>query len=726
MKVLHRLFFCFYFLSSLFILSDSTDTITPNQPLADGKTIISSGGIFELGFFNPDGNPNNRYLGIWYKKTSKVTVVWIANRDGPLNDTYGLLRMTDQAKLTLVSGGNIAIWSSNATRLIKNPVAQLLDTGNLVVKDAADDSPENYIWQSFDYLTDTILPGVKLGLDLVKGIDRYLQSWKSSTDPSKGEFIFKMDPNGFPQEFLLDGSVETFRSGPWNGLRFSGSPGLKPNPVYTYEFVNTPQEIYYRFDMINNSVYSRLTLNANGVLQRLNWNYQTQEWIVYLNAPADNCDAYGLCHAYGICNIANSPVCNCLNKFVPKSPNDWQATDWSSGCVRRVPLDCQKGDGFVKYSGIKLPDTRWSWYNQSMSLEECEKICLKNCTCMAYSNTDIRGKGSGCLLWFHDLIDITELSGSGQDIYIRMASSETGSGSDKAKVIRISLPIVGGVLLLVLGLILYNQKKKKQQKEQIEQIISEGKVGSRSEQGFTNQNDEDDLELPLFDLDTIVQATDNFSWENKLGEGGFGPVYKGTLPVGQEIAVKRLSEYSIQGLEEFKNEVKCIAKLQHRNLVKLLGCCIQAEEKMLIYEFMPNKSLDFFIFDHNRSRLLDWTKRFQIITGVARGLLYLHQDSRLTIIHRDLKAGNILLDNDMKPKISDFGMARIFRGTGNEESTKRVVGTYGYMSPEYAVDGIFSTKSDVYSFGVLVIEIISGRKNRGFCHPDHHHNLLGH
>ncbi|KAL8510466.1 hypothetical protein ACS0TY_017324 [Phlomoides rotata] len=243
---------------------------------------------------------------------------------------------------------------------------------------------------------------------------------------------------------------------------------------------------------------------------------------------------------------------------------------------------------------------------------------------------------------------------------------------------------------------------------------------------FNHTESHEDLELPLYHLSTITKATNNFSINNKLGEGGFGPVFKGLLEDGQEIAVKRLSSTSLQGLEELKNEVVCIAKLQHRNLVKLLGWCIQGEEMMLVYEYMPNKSLDLILFDQVKSASLDWHRRFNIINNIARGLLYLHQDSRLRVIHRDLKASNILLDSDMNPKISDFGIARTFGGNETSANTSRVVGTLGYMSPEYATHGLFSVKSDVFSFGVIVLEVVTGKRNRVFSHNDHHLDLLGH
>ncbi|XP_068669516.1 cysteine-rich receptor-like protein kinase 10 isoform X1 [Aristolochia californica] len=231
-------------------------------------------------------------------------------------------------------------------------------------------------------------------------------------------------------------------------------------------------------------------------------------------------------------------------------------------------------------------------------------------------------------------------------------------------------------------------------------------------------------ESMLFDLGALRTATNNFSETNKLGQGGFGPVYKGTLPDGREIAVKRLQTSSTQGIRELRNEVVLLAKLQHRNLVRLLGFCTEEQEKLLVYEYLPNSSLDKFLFDPTNRAQLDWDARYKIIGGIARGLLYLHEDSRLRIIHRDLKASNILLDNDMSAKITDFGLAKLFGGDETQGNTSRIAGTYGYMAPEYAMQGHYSTKSDVFSFGVLVLEIVTGRKNSGFSASEPSIDLL--
>ncbi|KAL8506067.1 hypothetical protein ACS0TY_017069 [Phlomoides rotata] len=711
--------FCIYVflvISSSLFKSDGADTLSNYQIFRDnGTTLISSGGSFEFGFFSPE-NSKNRYVGIWYKKITVRTVVWVANREIPLKNGSGVLKVVEPGLLVLVNGTTDIIWSTNTSRNVKSPVAQLLDSGNLVVKDASDDNPENFLWQSFHYPTDTLLPGMKHGWDFKTGLEVYLTSQKSSDDPAPGDFTFHCDPNGYPQCVTKMGGAVRYKPGPWNGVSFSGIPTLQQNTIFTYEMVINEDEVYYRYGLVNDSVIARFTLSESGVGKRWVWVDRKQEWISYLTMPLDNCDVYDACGPYGSCNIRNSPACGCLNKFKPKDPQARDRGDWSNGCVRSTPLDCQKGDAFLKYSGIKLPDTQHSWYNKSTSLEECRLLCSKNCSCTAYATQNISRGEHGCLLWFEDLVDIREIS-PGQDIYIKMASSELDSEGRKRGIRIVTLSLVFGIVLLCLCLSIFLCFQKRKNLDPLREAAWLGLNSIKSHE---------DLELPLFPLSTIIKATDNFSIKNKLGEGGFGPVYKGLLEEGQEIAVKCLSQTSHQGVEEFKNEVICIAKLQHRNLVKLLGWSLHGEELMLVYEYMPNKSLDLILFDQDRTTLLDWPTRFNIITSVARGLIYLHQDSRLRVIHRDLKASNILLDSYMNPKISDFGLARTLGGNETGSNTRRVVGTYGYMSPEYATHGLFSVKSDVFSFGVIVLEIVTGKRNKVFSHSDHHLDLLGH
>ncbi|XP_062094612.1 probable leucine-rich repeat receptor-like serine/threonine-protein kinase At3g14840 isoform X1 [Humulus lupulus] len=300
---------------------------------------------------------------------------------------------------------------------------------------------------------------------------------------------------------------------------------------------------------------------------------------------------------------------------------------------------------------------------------------------------------------------------------ISAISIESGEGHFSKTKIIIGLVVAVSACATLLAIVAFGLHRRKAKRK---------RTATNNDLIWTSTNlkrGDDQPELHFFELDSILMATNKFSITNKLGQGGFGPVYKGQLH-GKEVAVKRLSSSSSQGYEEFRNEIILISKLQHRNLVKLIGCCIENEEKLLIYEFMLNKSLDTFIFDDRRRVELDWAIRFNIIDGIARGLVYLHRDSSLRVIHRDLKASNILLDEKMTPKISDFGLARIFEGTLDLANTHRVVGTIGYMSPEYAFRGIFSEKSDVFSYGVLLLEIISGKKNTSFKDEDQYQGLI--
>ncbi|XP_050368889.1 uncharacterized protein LOC126786982 [Argentina anserina] len=720
MQTMKTLVVCLFFFSFL-RTSNTLDSITPTQFIKDGQTLVSAGGSYEMGFFSP-GKVKGRYLGIWYT-FSTATVLWVANREIPLDDSSGVLMVTDKGVLVLLNSSSGTVWSSNSSRTAGSPVLQLLDSGNLVVKDGNETNADNFLWQSFDYPCDTRLPGMKLGWNLVTGFEMYVSSWRSTEDPAQGEFSLRIDNHGFPQIFIMKGAKIHTRVGAWNGVELTGYQG-RPNPVAIFEFVMTSDEVNYEFTLLNRSTFARYVLNPYGTAQWFTWTDHSSSWEPFVSTQGDQCDNYAFCGANARCNIRNTPECSCLKGFVPKSLEDWNSTNWSEGCVRETPLACNSTDDFSKYGNFKLPDTSSSWYDKSMSLEECRTLCSRNCSCTAYADLDVREGGSGCLLWFGNLKDIKELTSDSQDFYVRLAASDLDPIVKKSTTSRRNLAGIlfglSGFLvgLLIVGYILYKWKRKQRIQE------ARRKLDCRKED-YKGEGKEE-LELPVFDLTTITHATNNFSISNKLGEGGFGPVYKGTLAGGEEVAVKRLSKHSRQGLREFKNEVLLISKLQHRNLVKLLGCCIQEDEEILVYEYMSNRSLDFYIFDVKRQNLLDWPTCFHIIEGIARGLLYLHQDSRLRIIHRDFKSSNILLDDDMNAKISDFGLAKTFGGDQNEDRTRRVVGTYGYMAPEYAVDGTFSMKSDVFSFGVVLLEILSRKKNRGFCHSDHHLNLLGH
>ncbi|XP_073058818.1 probable LRR receptor-like serine/threonine-protein kinase At1g56130 isoform X1 [Primulina eburnea] len=214
-----------------------------------------------------------------------------------------------------------------------------------------------------------------------------------------------------------------------------------------------------------------------------------------------------------------------------------------------------------------------------------------------------------------------------------------------------------------------------------------------------------------FSYGELKTATDDFNPVNKLGEGGFGPVFKGTLVDGRVVAVKQLSVASHQGKSQFVAEIATISAVQHRNLVKLFGCCIEGKKRLLVYEYLENKSLDQVLFGiGSKSLYLDWPTRYDICLGVARGLTYLHEESRLRIVHRDVKASNILLDSDLTPKISDFGLAKLFDDKKTHIST-RIAGTIGYLAPEYAMRGHLTEKADIFSFGIVALEIVSGRPN---------------
>ncbi|XP_041025382.1 G-type lectin S-receptor-like serine/threonine-protein kinase At1g11410 [Juglans microcarpa x Juglans regia] len=702
--------FLFLFIHTLlqFLLlrcGTSLDTITVSQPVTDGDVLVSHGKTFALGFFSP-GKSTHRYVGIWYYSAPGQAKVWVANRDNPIINRSGVLSIDVHGNLVLsVKDQSQHIWSTDIVSKSKNnisTIAQLLDSGNLIL--THDDERKMALWQSFDYPTDTSLPNTKLGLDRRTGLNRVLTSWKSQDDPGTGNWSYKIDSNGSPQLFLYKGKVPWWRSGHWNGEGWSGIPTLQRNRLFNISFVDNENEITTISGVLYPTLLSTLVVNESGLVQRSVYTEGDSNWLMLGAAPFDQCDIYGKCGAFGKCNelVGSGFECSCL-----------------PGLQRNASGGCARKRGRHPCAGAA---------KEAIMPAELFLHGLCKCGCA-------RGIG-GCMNWNGNLIDTRVYVDGGQNLYVRVDAVELGidhSGkpaagffaSKKRLAITVVAMLVTSFLIFFFVLLVIKRKRKRKGSASQSMLFNDANsIPFQDSPKLDERRGKSDL--PFFELSTVVAATDNFSPANRLGQGGFGPVYKGQLTNGQEIAVKTLSKSSRQGTEEFKNEVMLIAKLQHRNLVRLFGCSIHKEERMLIYEYMPNKSLDFFIFDEIKRQLLDWRKRFEIIVGIARGVLYLHQDSRLKIIHRDLKASNVLLDAAMTPKISDFGLARMFGDDQIEANTNRPVGTYGYMSPEYAMEGLYSTKSDVFSYGVLALEIISGKRNNHFYVGSPCLNLIGH
>ncbi|PNY08866.1 serine/threonine protein kinase, partial [Trifolium pratense] len=663
--------------SVVLMLSSETATIAePKNPgFCLGSTPIETD--------SSSTKSTSRYVGIWYNNLPIQTVVWVANRDSPINDTSGILSINPNGNLELNQNhSTIPIWSTNVSfpqsqRNSISVVAQLSDIANLVLML---NNTKTVIWESFDHPTDTLLPYLKVGFDRKINQSWFLQSWKTDVDPGKGAFTLKFSTIGKPQLFMYNHDLPWWRGGHWNGELLVGIPNMKRDmATFNVSLVEDDNHVALTYNMFDKSVITRIVVQQSGFFQTFTWDNQKTQWNRYWSEPTDQCDNYGTCGSNSNCDPFNFEnfKCTCLLGFEPKFPHDWyESRDGSGGCVRNNNASvCRNGEGFVKVVSLKVPDTTVAVAKGGLSLEECEKECLRNCSCTAYAVADVRNGGSGCLAWYGDLMDIQKLTDQGQDLFLRVDAVELAKANSNksskgvlgrkrlAAVLVVS--IVAIIVLLSCVYCMWKKKRKDEMLQQSNQESSEEEIGAQSN---THSN------LPFFSFKTIITATRNFSQEKKLGQGGFGSVYKGCLVNGQEVAVKRLSRDS----------------------------------------------------DQTQRSSLEWGRRFKIICGIARGVLYLHQDSRLKIIHRDLKASNVLLDSAMNPKISDFGMARIFGENEIQARTKRVVGTYGYMSPEYAMEGRYSTKSDVFSYGVLLLEIIAGQRNTHCEIGRDSPNLIGH
>ncbi|KAK8612567.1 hypothetical protein V6N13_092679 [Hibiscus sabdariffa] len=528
------IFFLSYF-------SFSADTITLDHSIQDNtdQVIVSAGNIFALGFFSP-GSSTNRYVGIWYYQIPVKTVVWVANRDNPINDTSGILRIDARGNLALFQGNQtLPVWSTNISIAgAGSTFAQIQDSGNLVLIQR--NNGNAVLWQSFGYPTNTWLSYMKVGFNLRTGLNQSYTSWKSPDDPGVGNISFTMNSGVSPQLVLYKGSIPVWRSGTWTGKMWSGLPEMAQNFLINVSFVDTDDELSFSCDWKDASLIARYVTNETGVTQRILWNNASQSWIISNSVPNDQCDFYGHCGTNGYCNpYLGDFECTCFPGFEPKSPQTWLIRDGSGGCVRKSGISmCGNGEGFVKFPHAKVPDTSGvpAFVDMSIGLKQCKEKCLSNCSCMAYAsaNSNTNG-GAGCLTWHGDLVDARAYTETGQDLYIRVDKNELARYTKKGLLQKkgvLAGVIVSSALVFLIFVIFLRCWVQRQRRG----VLTAERLKGKNMASFTTFEDSlgekefdestGNGDLPYFDLSTIAAATNNFSSDNKLGQGGFGPVYK--------------------------------------------------------------------------------------------------------------------------------------------------------------------------------------------------------
>ncbi|XP_048626036.1 G-type lectin S-receptor-like serine/threonine-protein kinase At1g61480 [Brassica napus] len=468
------------------------------------------------------------------------------------------LSISSNGTLLLLDRNHGPVWSSGGTFASNSSRAELSDSGNLIV---IDNVSGRTLWESFEHLSDTMLPFSPLTCNLTTGEKRVLTSWKSYTDPSPGDFVTQITPQVPSQVLTTRGSKPYYRSGPWAKIRFTGIPLM--NETLASEF-SYPQDANGSgsFSFVGrDSKLSRLVLTPEGHLKR--FQHSGTKWEVTYEGPlANSCDVYGLCGPFGLCVRSVPPKCKCFKGFVPKYKEEWERGNRTDGCVRRTELLCygnstgKSQNVFHPVANIKPPD---SYKFADLDAEECYQSCLRNCSCLAFAFI----REIGCLMWNHELMDTVQFSSGGELLSIRLARSEL-DGNKRKKTITASL--VSLFLFVILGSAVFCVWRYRVKHN--EKISNDA-----SQDAWSNDlTPQDFSSLCFFEMNIIQTATNNFSLSNKLGHGGFGSVYKviylnlfqGKLQDGKEIAVKRLSSSSRQGKEEFMNEIIGLLCVQHQ------------------------------------------------------------------------------------------------------------------------------------------------------------------
>ncbi|XP_021833209.1 G-type lectin S-receptor-like serine/threonine-protein kinase LECRK3 [Prunus avium] len=659
------------------------------------STWQSRSGLYAFGFYRQG---NGYAVGIFLAGIPEKIVVWTANRDDPpVSNNATLLFKSDGLALTTAEGENYLAKSSGSASY-----ASMLDSGNFVLYN----SGREIVWQSFDHPTDTLLPSQRL----LSGDELF--SAKSEADHSTGIFRLKMQNDGNLVQYPVDtpdtstysfytsftdgkGENVTLNFGADGHLYLLNSTGSNIRNITDGGLPTDEGKLYL------------MRIDADGIFRLYSHDLKKNAtWSIEWVSSKDKCVPKGLCGLNSYCvSIDLQPDCRCLPGF--ESVNQGNQT---SGCERNFVADTNRNENFT-YTMEELESTTWEDVSyMSLRLSDkgaCKQGCLDDCDCEAafFDGTNCRKQRLPLRYGRRDmgtsniaLIKVGVPTKPDTDPRIVQPGSKKKGRTD-ILIIGLSFTAFGSILSVISVIVLWKQN-----------------VWAYKRMSAVNG----DLELNesvaprRYAYEELEKMTNNF--EEELGKGASSTVYKGLILGSQKpVAVKRLEKVAAEGETEFQTEIRVIGRTHHKNLVRLLGYCLDGPKKLLVYEYMSNGSLADVLFTRERQPF--WEERMGIARNIARGFLYLHEECDTQIIHCDIKPQNILLDEFMCPKISDFGLAKLLKAD-QTRTTTGIRGTKGYVAPEWHRKMPITVKADVYSFGIVLLEIICCRRNVDWSLPE--------
>ncbi|KAF4384169.1 hypothetical protein F8388_001407 [Cannabis sativa] len=675
---------------------------------AASDVLVSPNGDFSAGFF-PVGE-NAFSFAIWFTRSSVPTLVWMANRDQPVNGRASKLSLTKDGNLVLLDVGRVQFWSTE-TKPVSPVKLQLLDSGNLVLRSSV--FGDVVYWESFESPTDTLLPNQNFIMNT------RLVSSVSKTNYSSGYYHFYFDDdNTLRLRFQGLDRASVYWPAPWLGpfqtgrFRYNISKSAVLNSIG--DFASSDNLMFSSLDH-GARITRRLTLDPDGNLRLYSFDIKNKSWSVTWQAMSSPCNVHGICGPNSMCSYDHvlGRSCSCVAGHKVKN-----SSNWAFGCEPEFEWrHIEKQSSFHRIANAEFYGYDKNFY-ENLSLKECEEKCLffSDCKGIQYHMSNVANPGSRCYTK-HLLVNGAHTPSFPGDVYVRLPKANISYFEKINREMRslqfcssklvlldrtyIEVKENGGLKILVWVAIALAGVEIFCVSVVLSFLYWTRKESKLDSHGYSLASV---TRFQRFSYAELRKATVGFC--NAVGAGGGGTVYKGVLSDGRVAAIKRLSE-SNGGEAEFLAEVSTIGRLNHMNLIEIWGYCVEGKHRLLVYEYMEHGSLA----DNLKNNQLNWEKRFDIAMGTSKGLAYLHEECLEWVLHCDVKPHNILLDSNYNPKVADFGLSKLLnRGECGDPSFSRIRGTRGYMAPEWVYNLPITSKVDVYSYGVVVLELVTGKE----------------